>query len=501
MNALIRESFSLRVQVVLLGLLGLLTAAPLAAAPQEPPTTPARPNVLWITIDDAGPDLGCYGVDVVPTPRIDALAARGQRFERCWTTTPVCSPARSALITGCTPQAIGSQHHRSARALPEPVRPVTALLADAGYDVVALPFERQRPAEFARGEAAPEGRFATVTGSTKEDFNFSRAASLFSPWAERDEAAPFFALIDFNGPKTGQGTGRAHAWAEATGQAVDPTSLTLMPYWVDAPAVREAYARYFEGLALLDAEVGRALAWLAAEGLAEDTWVFIWGDHGLALARHKQWCYESGLRVPLIAAGPGLAAGVRTDLVSSLDLAATTLGVCGLAVPEWMEGRDLFAADHAPRQLLFAGRDRCDETEDRVRAVRDERYSLIHNLRPELPWLGRNDYTLATFPGEALLLAGRDAGTLTAAQAALAAATKPAWELFDLQADPLQLQNLAGQPAHAAVEARLRAALSEWTARVDARNPYPEDLATIVPDKARAAVEAARAADAALKEK
>ena len=452
-----------------------------------------RPNVLWITIDDAGPDFGCYGRDVAATPRLDALAAGGQRFERCWSTSPIGSPSRSAWMTGCSPQSSGSQHHRSSNALPEPIRPITALLRDAGYSITSLPLTRQRPGDFAAGKQVADGRLGTLTGTLRQDYNFARGTRLFGAWDKRDPEAPFFATVDLSSSKIGAASTAAHTWAEATGNVVDPSKLTLPAFWVDSPELRASYAQYFEGLALLDAEVGCVLDWLADQGLAETTWVFLVSDHGPSFARYKQWCYEGGLHVPLLVSGPGLLPAVRPELVSTVDLAASTLAACGLAVPAWMEGRDLFQAGAPPRRLIFAGRDRCDETEDRVRVVRGERYSLIHNMRPDLAWIGRNTYATQRMPGIAPLLEGRAAAALTPAQSLFAANSKPEWELYDLEIDPQQLVNLAGRAETKAVEIRLREALVAWTAQVDENNTYPEPANDIFPDKVRESVLAKRA--------
>lgn len=457
----------------------------------------ARPNVVWITIDDCGPDFGCYGDDVVATPHLDALAARGQRFDRAFASTPVCSPVRSGLITGCYATTIGSHQHRSARPLRAPYRPVTELLAEAGWRPTFLPTRRVTPEEFASDPRGDANGFPNVSGSNKQDFNFSRGEGpLFEGWDEAARDEPFFALIDFHAPKNGQGTGRAHDWAQRTGRAVDPDALDLPPYWVDDPSVRAAYARYYEGVALLDAEIGALFDWLEAAELAERTHVFVLGDHGIAMLRHKQWCYDGGLHVPLLVAGPGIEAGVaRSELVSSIDLAATTLGLCGVEAPAWMEGRDFLDPDLAPREHVFASRDRCDETEDRVRAIRTERWKLIRNLRPDLSWVGRNLYTGRAFPNVPLYAEGAAAGTLEPLQAAFAATTKPEWELYDLERDPLELDDLADRPEHAEVLAELRAELEDWIEETDAHNPFPEALATVSPERVAGQVGELRASE------
>lgn len=449
------------------------------------------PNVLWITIDDCGPDFGCYGNELVRTPNLDRLAARGQRFENCFVTTPVCSPVRSALITGCYATTIGSHQHRSSRALPEGYRPVTEVFREAGYRVTSLPSQRVGVERFL-GDEADEGRFLTLTGRLKLDFNFNRGATegMFEDWDRERGDEPFFALIDFN-PQKGP-AGFVEDYARRTATQVEPAEVTLAPYWPDTPAMRQRVARYHEAIGVLDAEVGRVLAWLEREELAQDTLVFVWGDHGMAYFRHKQWCYDSGLRVPLIVAGPGVGARVRTELVSSIDLAASSLVACGIELPAYMEGRDFLGADAEPRTHVFASRDRCDETEDRVRAVRDVRFKLIRNFRPELAYAGRNDYTRRAFTEVAELLRRRESGELTDAQARWLGSGKPEWELYDLARDPQELENRAEDPALAGELARLRSLLDEWVALTDAHNPLPEPLENVAPDAVRERLRASR---------
>lgn len=474
---------------LLLLCLGLLLGSPAA-----PPRDDVR-NVIWITIDDCGPDFGSYGNEVVATPNLDRLAQEGQRFTNAFASTPVCSPCRSAMITGAYATSIGSHQHRSKNALPEGVRPITEVLAEHGVRSTFLPHERLKPKAYANGAEAQPGHFPIVAGASKEDFNFSRGGpSLFAKWDPESKDQPFFALIDFNGPKIGQGTGRAHTWAQATDSVVDPASLELPPYWVDVPKVRNTYARYFEGIALLDAEVGQLLAWLEREGLRESTMVMVVGDHGLAMLRHKQWCYDTGIAVPLIVSGAGVTPGVRDELVSTIDLAATTLKAFGVAAPQWIEGRDLLSTEKEGRRYVFASRDRCDETEDRVRAVRSQRWKLIHNLRPELSWIGRNRYTRRTFPNVELLLALENP---TPEQALFLRPTKPEYELFDLASDPLELSNLAGDEEHRATLNELQLVLAEWTADTDARNVFPEALETITPERVQPQVAELRRQQAA----
>ena len=455
-----------------------------------------RPNIIWITIDDIGPDFGCYGNVLVKTPNLDRLALQGMRFENAFVTTPVCSPSRSALITGCYATTIGSHQHRSRHPLAEPYQPITELLKDSGYRCTRLPIERVKPGEFVGHPGSTSDRILSIDGKLKTDFNFNRGSDgeMFEPWDASMLDEPFFAMIDF-APQKGP------AWwveevAAQLDALVDPDVIEIKPYWPDTPEMRDRIALYHEAISVLDAEIGEVLKWIEALGIAERTIIFVWGDHGQAAFRHKQWCYDSGVRVPLIMAGQGLDVRVRSDLVSSIDLAPTTLRLAGVSLPEWMEGRDTLDEALPARSHIFMSRDRCDETEDRVRAIRTDQFKLIRNFHPERAYIGRNQYTLSAFLEVSQLLSMRDEGTLTPTQALWSRGTKPEWEFYDLRDDPLELENLYDDPQYRSEIDQLKAPLEDWIEETDANNVFPEDESTIVPTKALEAVKTQRATPA-----
>ncbi len=487
--------FSGLLRVLVIGMIGW-ALAPWTAIGQvsEGETLGERLNVIWITIDDMSPDFGCNGNPYVHTPNVDALAARGLNFAHHYVSTPVCSPVRSALITGCHATTIGSHQHRSTVDLPAPYQPLPVILRENGYRSVRLPVQRVNHQQYLGGDQTP-GRIALANGGLKTDFNFwregQRQQALYDEWDPARADEPFFAMIDFSPQK--RPVPQARVWAAARDCSVDAEAIELSPFWPDTPEMRERYATYLEAVSYLDDQIGRVLTWLDDEGLADRTVVMIWSDHGLAFLRHKQWCYDTGLRTPLIVAGPGIDAAVREDLVSSIDLAPTTLSLCGIDRPIWMEGSN-FLDPAERRSHVFASRDRCDETEERIRAVRDERFKLIWNLRPDLSYLGRNHYTMRSFSEEAELFRRAASGELTSEQATMLRSTKPVWELFDCEADPLELHNLAEDPLYTEDLRRLQRLLLAWVAETDANNPFPEAMATISPDSAHQAVIRARAA-------
>lgn len=411
-----------------------------------------KPNFLWLTAEDLGIELGCYGYQGVATPNIDRLAAEGMRYQNMFVTCPVCSPSRSAFMTGMYQTTIGAHNHRSHRddgyQLPGGVRLITDWMRDAGYFTINI---RHLPLALA------------FRGAAKTDFNFTVKGNSFDSdrWSDLKAHQPFFAQLNF------QETHRKFAAPKKT----DPAQVTFPPYYPDHPVTRADWAAYLDAAMELDRKVGLILEQLKAEGLADNTVVVFFADNGQAHVRGKQFCYDSGLRVPLIIHWPkGIAAprhfkvgAVEERLIAAIDLAPTMLTLAGAKKPARMEGM-VFLGDAAepPRQYVFGARDRCDETVFRFRTVRDARYRYIRNFTPDRPFLQANQYKETAYPVWNLLKELHAAGKLTPLQARLCAPTMPAEELYDTQLDPFETVNLAGDANHAQVQVRLKIALETW---------------------------------------
>jgi uncharacterized sulfatase len=250
-------------------------------------------------------------------------------------------------------------------------------------------------------------------------------------------------------------------------QRRDPAKMVLPPFWPDAPVVREELARYYDLVTSVDYDVGEVLDYLDRNGLAENTVVFFFGDHGRGMARYKRWVYDTGTHVPLIVRWPGKvkAGAVREDLVEFLDLTATALALATGKVPADLEGRAMLTAEGAapaePRKYVHAHRDYMDEVLDRIRSVRDARFRYIRNFMPELPYAQRIAYmeigkTMQTWREWHV------AGKLNPVQSLFFAERKPAEELYDCEADPFEVKNLAGDPPYAEKLAELRTELDRW---------------------------------------
>ncbi len=416
-------------------------ALALVALSTVPTGAQERPNILWLSSEDNGPQLGAYGDRYSTTPALDALAARGIRFTRAWAAAPVCAPSRTAIITGVIQQTTGGMHMRSEVPLGAPVRMFPALLREAGYH---------------------------TTNNVKEDYNHPTPAGVWDQssrtahWRTRRPGQPFFAV--FNSVTTHESQIRARPHAAVH----DPASVRVPPFHPDTPEVRKDWAQYYDKLSEMDAEVGARLAELEQDGLAASTIVVYWGDHGVGLPRGKRWLYPAGLDVPLIVYVPerfrnlapeGYGPGVASDrLVSLLDLAPTMLSVAGIRPPEWMQGRAFMGRyTGPPRDWLAAGRDRMDERVDMSRAVRDGRHLYIRNFHPDR---AQGEYLAYMFetPTTQVWKARHDAGRLDAMQDAFWQEKSPE-ELYDLASDPDAVRNLAGDEAHASTLARCRAAL------------------------------------------
>lgn len=418
-----------------------------------------KPNILWIIAEDNGPEWGCYGYKGVETPNIDRLAGEGARFQHAHSTGPVCSASRSAFNVGLYQTTTGTHLHRSHRKdgyrLPEGARLVSHRLRDAGYFTANV-------REFAPG----------LRGTGKTDFNFTVEKPFDGAhWNQRAAGQPFFAQVNF------QATHKGPAFPEARKlpNLVDPNKVELPPYWPDHPVVRDEFANYLDCVQLLDRQVGTLLDVMRKDGALENTVIFFFGDNGRCLIRGKQWCYDAGTHVPLLVKWPGVAkpGTVREDPAVLLDVTATTLAAAGLEIPSWFHGRPLFGKGAQPREYVVTARDRCDMTVDRIRCVRDGRYSYIRNFMPEKPYTQHNDYIARQYPTLGVMKELHAQGKLNATQSLFMAARKPDVEFYDMKADPHEVRNLAADPKYAKLVAQCSARLDKWLAETKDRGGEP----------------------------
>jgi N-sulfoglucosamine sulfohydrolase len=423
-------------------------------------TSAHRPNILWVVGEDFCPDLGCYGNREVSSPDLDRLASQGTRFTQAFTTSPVCSASRSAFMTGMYQTSIDAHHHRSHRndgfRLPDGVRPITELFREAGYFTANV------------RTAAPG-----VSGTGKTDFNFLADAPIFdgTDWNQRQPGQPFYAQVNLS---------ETHRTFKKNEESpTDPNLISLPPQYPDHPITRADWAAYYDTAAILDRKVGAILRRIEEEGLAENTIVFFFGDNGRPHVRAKQWLYDEGIHVPLLIRWPGfLEPGTVNDqLVSAIDIAATSLSLAGIPLPERMEGQPFLGREAGRREYIVAARDRCDETVDRIRCVRTRRFKYIRNFHPDRPYSQLNRYKETEYPVMRLMRRLHADDRLTVAQGRFMACARPAEELYDVERDPHELKNLADKPEYCATLTELALTLDRWIRRTGDRGEIPEDPA------------------------
>jgi len=402
--------------------------------------TPAkRPNVVWIMLEDWCPDLSCYGTKGILTPACDQLASEGIRYENAFTTAPVCSASRSAMMTGFHQNYIGANQHRTRdkKPLPHGIKPLPLLLKEAGY-------------------------FTCRMKSGKTDCNFAGDLGFTGKdWKERAQGQPFFAQITLSGTH--------RSWKRDPQRPIDPADIELPPYYADTPLARRDWANGLEQMQLCDREIAELMKRLDDEGLAGNTLVFVIGDHGRCHIRGKQFLYDGGLRIPMLVRWPGVIAPgqVKGELVQSIDITATILKAAGAKPAHEPHGKDLLGSEVRQRNYVFAARDKMDSTHDAMRMVRSKNYKLIHNLMPERAWLQLNEYKERQYPMLAEMSVLHMQGRLTPAQAAFFAPNKPEFELFDLQTDPHEINNRADDPRFVKIKDELLAALNQWREAIE----------------------------------
>ncbi|MBN2137058.1 MAG: sulfatase-like hydrolase/transferase [Sedimentisphaerales bacterium] len=430
-------------------------------------TTRQRPNILWITCEDVSPQyLGCYGDDYATTPNLDRFASRGIRYTEAFATAPVCAPVRSCLITGIYATSTGTQHLRSDVNMPGQIKCFPRYLRDAGY---------------------------YCTNNYKKDYNFKDVgvwdeSSSEAHWRNRKPGQPFFSVFNFTSTHQGQINGPDEQFFETYRSKLKPDrvhdgdKITLPPYYPDTPFVRKIWARYYDLITFMDKQVGDLLGQLEADGLADETIVFFFSDHGMGLPRFKRTLYDSGLHVPLMVRFPQkyrrlapLSPGSTTArLVSFVDLAPAILNLLEMPIPNFMQGSPFLGpGSSAPRKYIFGAASRVDEVYELQRCVRDRRYKYIRNYMPHLPYIQPSEYPdRAEIMQELRRAAAED--KLTGPQRSWWLPGKPIEELYDTLQDPHEIKNLAESPAHQNVIRKMRKVLRGWIIQTHDTGFMPE---------------------------
>jgi len=429
-----------------------------------------KPNILWITSEDnASHWLGCYGNQQASTPRLDALAAGGLRFTRAYSNAPVCAVARSTILNGAYAVTQGTQHMRSRHEIPASFKPHASYLHSLGY---------------------------YCTNNSKTDYNFKGddkaiwdECSAKAHYKNRPEGKPFFAIFNLTI------THESNLFPAVIGKnrkqgiipektRLDPAVVTIPPCQPDLPEFRNDATIYHDCVSALDRQVGRLLDELKERGLADDTIVFYYADHGGAMARGKRYLEDTGVRVPMIIhipekwrhLSPFKTGQAVDEPVAFVDLAPTLLSICGMKTPEQMQGRAFLGTHRAPpRDVEFLFADRFDETDGMRRAITDGKFKYIRCFSPNLPGAPYSGYALGQASWTAWRKAAHD-GKMTGYHRDLWLAPRPVEMLFDLDADPWEIHNLAASPAHAERLAAMRDRLKHMMTATRDTGVVPEKM-------------------------
>ena len=404
------------------------------------------PNILWITSEDNGPHLGCYGDAYATTPNLDRLSKKGLRYTKASSTAPVCAPARTTIISGIYPPATGSEHMRSMTHLPKKFKMYPAYLRELGY---------------------------YCTNNSKEDYNLREDGKVWDEssrnahWKNRPEGKPFFSIFNLTISHESQIRNRI----SPSNKIHDPNKARIPAYHPDTPEVRKDWAQYYDRITMMDKLVGNTLKEIKDAGLAEDTIIFYYGDHGSGMPRNKRWPYFSGLNVPFIVHVPEKykhlaptdykAGGTSDRLIGFIDLAPTVLSIANIKPPSHLQGH-AFMGKHIDKspEYSYGFRGRMDERYDMVRTVFDGRYIYIRNYMPHKIYGQFISYMFKT-PTTRIWHEMHKSGKLNDAQSKFWQ-TKPAEELYDLNNDRDEIINLAKSKEHEDIIKSLRRAHVKW---------------------------------------
>ena len=421
----------------------------------------ARPNILWISAEDIGPQFGCYGDPHAITPNIDQLASQGTRYTNAYTTAGVCAPCRSGIITGMYQNSIGTHHMRCNSLLPSWLKPFPKALKESGY--------------YCTNNSKTDYQFSKPSTNEIWDQSGSRAH-----WKNRKKDQPFFAVFNYTGCHE-SGIASESKYKSVTANLTakerqNPNKIsTLPPYYPDTPAVREDWKRNYELITAMDSWAGSLIKEIKDQGLYEDTIIFFWSDHGVGLPRAKRWLYHSGTHVPLIVRIPGQLAGkVDHQLVSSIDFGPTVLNLAGIKVHDKLQGRAFLGKNlSAPRKYVFGARDRMDERYDIIRAVFDGRFRYIRNFEPLKPY-----YQYMNTPEKGATMReirrAEKESSLTAAGKLFSSIKKPVEELYDVKKDPHEINNLASDSKYLSKIKLMRNVMSNWQSTIGDIGLIPE---------------------------
>ena len=442
-----------------------------------------RPNILWFVVDDMSANFSCYGEKAIETPNVDKLAEDGLLFTQAYATSPVCSTFRTALITGMYQNSIGAHHHRSGRGknkikLPDGVRPIPEIFQEAGYFTCI-------------GSGLKNFDFRSLPTKTgrrgKTDYNFDWETEIYDShdWSKRNDNQPFFMQVQLHGGKI-RGAAEKHyeilekRMVSQFGLKPTPHDLVkLPPYYPNDSVLLRDWATYLDTVRITDWHVGQVIERLKKEGILDNTVIIFFTDHGISHARGKQFLYDEGTHIPLVIKGPGIPIGQkRQDLVEHIDIAALSLAMAGIQIPQKMEGLNILSPQSKPKEFVFAARDRCGEAADQIRSVRSEKFLYIKNFFPERPHLMPSNYKDTKLIIKRLRQLHGEGKLNSLSKQLLFSPTRPEEELYLYQGDKWQTKNLAGLSRYKDILQNHREQLNQWISKT--KDPGPETLETYI---------------------
>lgn len=429
----------------------------------------SQPNIVWIVSEDNSAQyLRLYSSYGAEMPTVERLASEGLVFENVFSNAPVCSVARSTLITGAYAPRLGAQFHRAMERMPMPenLRMFPAYLRAAGY---------------------------YCSNNSKEDYNLIKTpgtwdeSSTKATWRKRAAGQPFFHVQNFHSTHESRLHFNRAQFDASRGTLPQVPESALNPYLPKTNLGQFTHEWYLERHRILDEEIAAFLQQLKDDGLYEDTIIFYFADHGGVLPRSKGYLYESGLQVPLVVRVPGkwahlfpACAGSRIEgFVNFIDFGPTILALAGLELPDSMDGRPFLGADVAlnvlnSRDEAFAYADRFDEKYDMVRSLRKGNMKYVRSFQPFYPDMTYNEYRFKNLLYEEWghLYRGGKLG-IPSKQFFLPRTPEA---LYNLNTDPHELNNLAADSAYSSILQELRESMRQKLIGMPDLSFYPESF-------------------------
>ena len=429
-------------------------------------TANLQPNILWITCEDLSPILGCYGDRVANTPNIDLFAQNAVRFTNAYASAPICTPARSSLITGVYASSMGTHHLRGVVPKSDKIKCFTEFLREKGY---------------------------YCTNNVKEDYNFITPEEAWDEssdsahWRNRKPEQPFFSVFNFmvtHQSQTRYGIEKLNEINSTLDEKdrINPDDVEIPPYYPDTPIVRNNIASLYTQVHIMDKKFQEIINQLEEDGLRENTIIFFYSDHGTGLPRGKGYLHDTGIKVPLIIEfpekynhySPAKAGAFSDELVNFIDFPPTVLSLTGIDPPKHMQGNPFLGQyKKDSNDYVVSIRDRRDEVLMFSRSIRTDKYHYIRNFLPHRPRMQRNFYSEIT-PIRQELRRLDNLGPLQSNEDWLMEDSVPVDELYDTETDPHELNNLAQEAEHLEIMELLKRNLFSWMVETKDLGLVPE---------------------------